>query len=113
MTTDATMGGLPVPFAATPVETTPGSFTLQVVGEIDLHTRPLLDAELLRLLEKQPSELAVDMSGVSFCASTGLGALVELNNRFRTENRTLRILVSPALHRIIDLAGLGTVLPLA
>jgi anti-anti-sigma factor len=102
----------PAPFSATSEETAPGVFALRVAGEIDLSTRPTLDAELARLAEKEPDVVVVDLTEVTFCASTGLAALVELNSRCLAENRELRIAASPALRRIVELSGLANVLPL-
>ena len=49
--------------------------TLVVRGEIDVSTSPELRAQLGRLLEHQPSGIVVDLRGVGFVDSSGLGVL--------------------------------------
>ncbi len=54
--------------------------------------------------------VVVDLSGVSFIDSSGLGALVELDNRLRRDRRQLAV-VAPAgtaAALLLNLAGLQT-----
>ncbi|HEX6469508.1 MAG TPA: STAS domain-containing protein [Streptosporangiaceae bacterium] len=45
---------------------------LEVAGEIDMSTAPRLREQIFGLIEECPQPLLVDLSGVSFCDSTGL-----------------------------------------
>lgn len=48
-----------------------------VSGEVDVYSAPTLKDSVTELLESGASTLIVDLSGVAFLDSTGLGALVE------------------------------------
>jgi anti-sigma B factor antagonist len=45
---------------------------LEVAGEIDMYTAPRLREQIFALIEECGQPLLVDLSGVSFCDSTGL-----------------------------------------
>jgi anti-sigma B factor antagonist len=67
-------------FAATPVkilsDITPLQTTVHVRGEIDMATAPQFRQELEHHLSHGPSDLRIDLSGVSFMDSAGLHALL-------------------------------------
>jgi anti-sigma B factor antagonist len=48
-----------------------------VAGEVDVYSAPALKDEITELLQSGVTTLIVDLSGVAFLDSTGLGALVE------------------------------------
>lgn len=48
-----------------------------VTGEVDVYSAPALKDKITELLESGQHTLIVDLSGVGFLDSTGLGALVE------------------------------------
>jgi anti-sigma B factor antagonist len=48
-----------------------------VSGEVDVYSAPALKDNLTKLLQSGVSTVIVDLSGVAFLDSTGLGALVE------------------------------------
>ena len=66
---------------------------LNVVGEIDVYTAPELREELAVLQEAGPVHLVVDLTGVPFMDSTGLGVLVGALKRARTTGRDLRLVI--------------------
>ena len=49
---------------------------LEVHGEVDLATSPALRDHLTKLIEDSPPAVVVDLDGVQFLDSTGLGVLV-------------------------------------
>jgi anti-sigma B factor antagonist len=55
-----------------------------VTGEIDVFSSPRLREELLALIQDGRVQLIVDVSGVEFLDSTGLGVLVGIYHRLRT-----------------------------
>jgi anti-sigma B factor antagonist len=50
---------------------------LPLAGEIDLHVSPTIRTSLNRMIAKKPKRLVVDLSGVSYIDSAGLGAVIE------------------------------------
>jgi anti-sigma B factor antagonist len=81
--------------------------TLSVGGEMDLAAADELAAAVDRALGSGESPLIVDLSGVSFIDSTGLGALVRFQNAATAADREL-VLQAPSerVLRILELTGL-------
>lgn len=50
---------------------------LAVSGEVDVYSAPALKDRISELIESGQKTMIVDLSGVAFLDSTGLGALVE------------------------------------
>ena len=68
--------------------------SLRLTGEIDLNTTRELTAPLGELVGVATDAAVIDVSGVTFIDSTGLGALVKTSERLRRDGRSL-ILVCP------------------
>lgn len=87
-----------------------GWHILRAKGEVDLYTSPSLREELLRAIEKGEQQIAIDLEGVEFMDSSGLGALVSGLKRLREKEGDL-VLVSPrdAIKRILAITGLDKV----
>jgi anti-sigma B factor antagonist len=49
-----------------------------VSGDVDLRSSPALRTELLNLLKSPPRRLIVDLTGVDYMDSSGVGTVVEL-----------------------------------
>ena len=65
--------------------------TLVVTGEVDLSTAGELAEAGLAALAAGAAVVIVDLSGVTFLDSTGLAALVTINNRARNDGAALII----------------------
>ena len=50
---------------------------LPLAGEIDLHVSPIVRMSLNGMIAKKPRQLVVDLSGVPYIDSAGLGAVIE------------------------------------
>jgi anti-sigma B factor antagonist len=84
---------------------------LQVTGEVDVYTAPMLREQLRDLAAKGAVHLIVDLSRVEFLDSTGLGALVGGLKRLREAHGSLALVVStPRTLRIFQITGLTNVL---
>ncbi len=92
---------------------TPGFTVIAVSGEIDVYTAPKLREKLVSLAESGSSHLIVDMEGVEFLDSTGLGVLVGGLKRVRahegwidlvcTQGRILRIFRITGLNKVFNI----------
>jgi stage II sporulation protein AA (anti-sigma F factor antagonist) len=83
------------------------TLTVTVRGELDLDARSHWSAAVTPLLESsRPTRVHVDLGGVSFMDSSGLGLLVTLR-KWAIDNATaLRLLeVPPNVGRVLDYAG--------
>jgi anti-sigma B factor antagonist len=82
-----------------------------VAGELDVYTAPRLREELVDVIADGCRRLIVDMNGVTFIDSTGLGVLVGILKRMRTVDGELRVIAAnePVL-RTMRITGLQRVL---
>jgi anti-sigma B factor antagonist len=84
-----------------------GWWVVSVTGEIDVHSGPNLREHLLAALAKGQLDLVVDLSGVSFLDSSGLGVLVTAHKRARAAGGALRLAsCRPAVATIFQITAL-------
>jgi anti-sigma B factor antagonist len=67
---------------------------VDVTGEIDVYTAPVLREELASLIDNERTDLIVDLSAVGFMDSTGLGVLVGALKKVRTLGGDLRLVIN-------------------
>jgi anti-sigma B factor antagonist len=80
---------------------------IQVTGEIDVYTAPMLRDQILELSAQGAVHLIADLSRVDFLDSTGLGALVGGLKRLREAGGSLALVIStPRILRIFQITGL-------
>jgi anti-sigma B factor antagonist len=78
-----------------------------VGGEIVLTTAPKLREQLLRLIAAGERHLVIDLAGVDFCDSTGLGVLIGAAKRARAEGGEVEVSgLTPGLVRLFELTRL-------
>ena len=73
------------------VEAVDGWQVLRLAGEVDVATAPRLRDRLVQLINEGPPNVVVDLSGLSFIDSMGLGALVSGLKRARAHDGDLRL----------------------
>jgi anti-sigma B factor antagonist len=91
----------------------PGRTVVEVSGEIDVYTAPRLRETLVSLVDGGNYHLIIDMEGVQFLDSTGLGVLVGGLKRVRahdggidlvcTQGRIIRIFRITGLHKVFSI----------
>lgn len=82
---------------------------LSVSGEIDMQTAPALRAQVDDL-DVSHRTLVLDLEGVAFVDSSGLGALLGIKKQQdRGGGRLLLARVSPAVSRIIEITKMDRV----
>jgi anti-sigma B factor antagonist len=93
---------------------TEGDKTVVVVGgEIDVYTAPKLRELLVELVSAGNYHLIVDMEGVDFLDSTGLGVLVGGLKRVRAHDGSLRLVCTQErILKIFRITGLTKVFPI-
>ena len=91
-----------------------GATIIEVAGELDLHSAPQLRAEAVRAIESQsPPRIIIDLSGVTFLDSTGVGVLVGALKRAREAGGALQFCnAQTRVNRIFEITGLIGALPL-
>jgi anti-sigma B factor antagonist len=91
-------------------ETHPPFAVLAVAGEVDVATAPGLRTQLLDLIGQGQRNLVVDLEGVEFLDSTGLGVLVSTVKRVRSEGGDLALVCTRhQILRVFEITGLTTV----
>jgi anti-sigma B factor antagonist len=89
---------------------TPGSTVVEVSGEIDVYTAPRLRETLVSLVDAGNYRLIVDMEGVEFLDSTGLGVLVGGLKRVRAHDGRIDLVCTQGrILRIFRITGLNKV----
>jgi anti-sigma B factor antagonist len=91
-----------------------GSRTVVVVnGEIDVYTAPSLRERLNELVAAGNRDLVVDMQGVDFLDSTGLGVLVGGLKRVRSLDGSLQLVCGQEkILKVFRITGLTKVFPI-
>jgi len=76
------------------------------VGELDLESAPLLEAELAAV-DSEVTVVVLDLSALRFMDSSGLQVIVRANQRLREENRRLTLVRGQSqIQRLFLLSGL-------
>jgi anti-sigma B factor antagonist len=84
-----------------------------VGGEIDVYTAPKLRERLVELINSGHYHLVIDLEGVDFLDSTGLGVLVGALKRVRSHQGSLRLVCTQErLLKIFRITGLAKVFPI-
>jgi anti-sigma B factor antagonist len=87
-----------------------GATIVAVEGEIDVYTAPKLRDKITELVGDGVYHLVIDMEGVAFLDSTGLGVLVGGLKKVRAHDGSLQIICSQErLLKIFRITGLAKV----
>jgi anti-sigma B factor antagonist len=81
-------------------------------GEIDLYTAPKLQADFAAIIDgaAPATRVVIDMSGVEFCDSTGMNALLAVLRQVRERGGELELAAPrPAIKKILQVTGLDSV----
>jgi anti-sigma B factor antagonist len=90
-----------------------GWTVVSVYGEVDVATSPALRELLIRLVSEGSSRLVIDLEGVDFLDSTGLGTIISALKRARTHGGDLRLVCTQArIARLFEITGLDKAVPL-
>jgi anti-anti-sigma factor len=90
-----------------------GVAVVRVTGEVDVATCGLLRDRLLRVVTDEDFRgLVVNLAGVRFLDSAGIGVLVGVWRRVAATTASLALAApAPQVQRVLDTAGLTKVLP--
>ena len=91
----------------------PGIVVVSVHGDLDLHSAGELGDRLVGAVDRGAASLVVDLSGVAFVDSQGLGALLRGTRRFGPGREHFRLVVpAPEVRRVFEITALDQVFPL-
>ena len=84
---------------------------LTVTGEIDMATAPRFRQRLLAVISAGAQDVVIDLSGVDFIDSTGLGVLMGAAKRVRGTGGDIRLVMTGSrLSELVELTRLDRVL---
>lgn len=84
-----------------------------IYGELDVATAPSLRERLIALVGEGSTKLILDLEGVDFLDSTGLGTIISALKRVRTHGGDMRIVCTqPRIMRLFEITGLDRAVPL-
>ena len=90
----------------------PGTSIVALGGELDLSTVPRMEAPLLEQLQARPG-VVVDLSGLSFVDSSGIGILIQASRAFANGSRMHVVIEAGSqVERVFRIAGVGEAVPL-
>jgi len=84
-----------------------GVAVISLGGEVDVYTSPRVKQEVVDLLNNGTHKLVVDLSGVEYLDSTGLGVLIGGLKRARERDGDLKLVCDNLrILRIFEITGL-------
>jgi anti-sigma B factor antagonist len=90
-----------------------GVVTVRATGEIDIVGAPLLRRAASQELAASPRALILDLSGVSFLAAAGVGALAFAVRRAAERGVPVRVVASNrVVLRVLELTGTDRLVPI-
>jgi anti-sigma B factor antagonist len=102
------LSGVDRPDLSVALHRAPGEVVLALAGEIDMSTVQRLAKEVGEILVTEPPpRVVLDMGGITFCDSQGLGTLVVLSRKATLAQSCLVLVnVGDFLLRVLDITGL-------
>lgn len=87
-----------------------GHTVLAVKGEVDVYTAPRLRERLVELVTEGKRKIVVDLEGVDFLDSTGLGVLVGGLKRLRSNDGEMALVSTQSrILKVFEITGLTKV----
>jgi anti-sigma B factor antagonist len=80
---------------------------IALTGEIDLHEAPAVAAKIAETVEKRPPQVVIDLSGVEYMDSSGLGVLIEALRKIQGYGGQLALRhPQPAVLKVLEITKL-------
>jgi anti-sigma B factor antagonist len=93
--------------------TNPPHHIVRMTGDLDVATAPELRSHLLTLIEDGQAALTVDLDGLDFMDSSGIGVLLGALKRARTKDGEVTLICSnELLLTVLSITGLNSVFPI-
>jgi anti-anti-sigma factor len=85
---------------------------VSVTGELDIATAEQAYSYISEVIDGRPAPVTVDLSGLTFCDASGLGALARVARHARQAGRQLMLASArPSLLKIMRITGLDRAFP--
>jgi anti-sigma B factor antagonist len=97
----------------TDVSSRDGWTVVSIYGELDVASAPALRERLVELVTQGYHHLVLDLEGLDFLDSTGLGAIISALKRARTNGGDLRLVCTQSrIRRLFEITALDKAFPL-
>lgn len=97
----------------TDVSSLSGWTVVTVHGELDVASAPTLRERLIDLVNEGSNRLILDLDGLDFLDSTGLGSIISALKRARTNDGDLRLVCTQGrIRRLFEITALDKAFPL-
>lgn len=91
-------------------DVTNGWTVIEVIGDIDVHTSPMIRAAIIKLLDEGHHHFILDLRPVSILDSMGLGMIVAVTKRIRDHDGSLRLVcIDEHTLKVFRISGLRKV----
>jgi anti-anti-sigma factor len=101
------VGDVPLARFPPPVEVEPGRWRIEPTGEIDMSNAAVLTTACADLLDRRDLTLELDLHGVTYFDSSGIGAVVTILRALESHGGTLHVTnPSGIVVRVLELSGL-------
>ena len=85
---------------------------VSVTGELDIATAEQAYSYISEVIDGRPAPVTVDLSGLTFCDASGLGALARIARHAREAGRQLMLTSArPSLLKIMRITGMDRAFP--
>lgn len=86
---------------------TSNGLLLTIRGRLDAYWADHLDKQIEEIMRKGSYQVQLNMAGVDYISSVGIGVLIKYSNQLKSMNGVLAIVeLSPQVHKILAMAGL-------
>jgi anti-sigma B factor antagonist len=88
-------------------------WTLRLAGELDYSECSAFRMHIDRILQSSPPATIVDMSGIEYLDSSGLGLLLSLSREYTAQGRRLVLVTNSTVDSILELTRLTGIFSVA
>lgn len=93
------------------IEQVEESYVIKVFGEVDAYTVKVLQKKFAELEDIKGNHFVIDLAGVDYIDSTGLGVFIGFYKELNAQNGTLKIIgLNARLNRLFEITGLNKVM---
>jgi anti-sigma B factor antagonist len=86
----------------------------RIDGDVDVASAPRVREQLISIVTERTPFVILDLDGVGFLDSTGLGVIVGVLKRARTHGGDLRLVCTqPNVRRVFEITALDRTMPLS
>lgn len=89
------------------IDERPGAWVLRVTGELDYSECGAFRGQIDRVLRAMPAGCVVDLSGIDYLDSSGLGLLLALAREYGTSGGRLVLVPNETVDGILDITRLN------